>query len=129
MGCNYYLRQRVADGDRDVLEKYRVELPSLHIGKSSAGWSFTFQALENYQTSEQFDSRYVRCYRDWLYYLEKADVYEIFDEYGGIVEFDQFKKLVESKRSESNHSAQMFSSDENSYRDVEGYSFMKADFS
>jgi len=53
-----------------------------HIGKRSAGWSFTFQATE-----------YICSYVDWLSFLEN-NVGKIVDEYGDEMTLQEFTEMV-----------------------------------
>jgi hypothetical protein len=97
-----------------------------HIGKSSFGWTFTFHAIP--------DDR-IESYADWLRELEKQP--DIEDEYGNPVTVEEFKQLVESKKSqEMNHTTYCMTNGHdreyamrNCHLDDEGHSFSKGEFS
>lgn len=78
MGTNYYHIENVCEhcGRGDEGE---------HIGKSSAGWTFSFQGTPE-----------IRSYADWLARLEAGGI--IRNEYGDVVTLDEFKELVEAER-------------------------------
>lgn len=96
MGCNYYLHKNVCPhcnrSDKEI-----------HIGKSSAGWTFSFRGHRNYY-EEPYD---IKSYKDWADYLGKtlaAGDSLIKDEEGAITTFDELIKLIEDKRYEKlNH--------------------------
>jgi hypothetical protein len=84
MGTNYYLRTNIC--------KCCGRYDEVHIGKSSAGWTFSFQGFrDEYNTLK----RAVKSYKEWLEILPGG---EIFDECGEKLSLDEFKKLVEGKR-------------------------------
>lgn len=111
MGTNYYYIKKSCPtcGHSDHRE---------HIGKSSYGWQFSFQSTyEN------------KSWRDWQKELQSGEG-DIFDEYGDVISFGDFKKLVEDKQADKdnrNHAADY--PDQYSWIDPEGYSFSERDFS
>lgn len=83
MGTNYYHRTNICPKCGRFDEK--------HIGKSSSGWTFSFQG-----------SNKIRSYKDWLEILESGG--KIYDEYYCEVPLDKFKKMIENKKQEKlNH--------------------------
>ena len=117
MGTNYYV---VKNGPS-------VEEP-IHIGKSSYGWLFLFQAQNErwheppvvWQTWSQV--------LDWLqsYTVDRAD-YVIMDEYDRVISLEDFIDLVESKQiDEFNLGNPDNFSDA---RNVDGYRFTDREFS
>ena len=111
MGTNYYYIKNACKtcGHSDNRE---------HIGKSSWGWTFSFH--------ETFDCK---SWKDWQEQLISGEG-EIFDEYGDLVGFEDFKKIVEDRAHPSgemkNHAKEYPSG---SYLDSEGHSFSCGDFS
>lgn len=105
MGTNFYLRTNVCPNCGRYDEQ--------HIGKSSYGWSFTFQG-----TSE------IRSYKHWLGLLVGEG--KIFDEYGRIWTLGDFKAKVEAKQGGRNHAREY---PQYSWVDEEGHSFSEAAFS
>ena len=109
MGTNYYARV-------EPCKTCGVPKQEIHIGKSSAGWTFTFHATED-----------IRSYKDWLKFLSSKEI-RIFDEYDREVSLKKFKDLVESKRNEEHNHAKEYSGG-GSYVDNEGNSMSPHDFS
>ena len=110
MGTNYYHRKNTCEHCKRYDET--------HIGKSSAGWTFTFHATES-----------IKSYQDWLIELEKGG--KIFDEYNREVTLDEFKDMVKYKSVETNNHATYCKNDkyDNSFLDDEGNSFINGEFS
>ena len=79
MGTNYYVK-------RDPCPHCGRSDDRLHIGKSSFGWTFTFQGTET-----------IRSEDDWRRELAKPDVI-IQDEYDRPVTQEEFWLMVDSKR-------------------------------
>lgn len=117
MGTNYY--QLI-----DRCEHCGRARENRHIGKSSAGWTFSFHAIPE-------DN--VNSYQDWL--REFAISPWIQDEYGDLITVEDFKKMVEAKReSPYNHTTYCEQHHpEHAARDChldnEGHSFSKGEFS
>ena len=131
MGCNYYFtlkRNKKAELEAKIspVEKmfYSVEENPLHIGKSSLGWTFSFQKTE-----------YYKSYKEILdFYKKHKKEIRIVDEYGKTIPIDEFMELVEYKREEpNNHYYYMRKEypgdDYGDYLDEEGNSFSELDFS
>jgi len=100
MGTNYYfipkrnrttrLEKLLSPTDQIFIN---IKCIPLHIGKSSLGWTFSFQATEHYKS-----------YKELLeFYENNKKQIEIKDEYGRKITIDEFKELVEHKRSEQNN--------------------------
>ena len=131
MGTNYYFvpkKNRIEKLNRMLTQTdklfFFIGYSSMHIGKSSLGWTFTFQATEHYKS-----------YKELLtFYENNKRLIEIHDEYGEKIEIEEFKELVERKRKEpNNHCLYMRKEypgeDHGDYLDEEGNSFSKSDFS
>jgi hypothetical protein len=78
MGTNYYARYN----ECKCCNRY----DEIHIGKSSAGWTFTFHATDD-----------IKSFKDWALFLQNSGV-KIFDEYGDEKSFSQFLQLVDGKK-------------------------------
>lgn len=113
MGTNYYAHTDVCSHCGRGSEEY-------HIGKSSYGWSFSFQALEDYEAPF---SHTIDTYEKWLRALEKC---VIRDEYGEEISLEDFKAFVEAKRGGRNHA---ILHPHESFVDPDGHSFTRCDFS
>lgn len=108
MGTNYYARE-------GICEHCGSYKNSIHIGKSSAGWTFTFHATDE-----------IRNYQQWLHYLSQEGI-EIFNEYDDKFTIEDFKDIVESKKEEKfKHAVEC---DDDSYLDKEDNSFSPHEFS
>lgn len=123
MGTNYY-------AVRNGCEHCHRGDDQLHIGKSSAGWSFSFQA---YCQVETWDEKPIDSWERWQEVLQSDDVV-IRDEYEEIVTFDELAALVAGKIDEKlNHTTYMRvhhpQSAEGCTLDGDGYSFSTGDFS
>lgn len=107
MGTNYYLRKAVCSKCGRCSQEE-------HIGKSSAGWTFTFHATYN-----------IKSEKGWR---EATKSGQIYDEYNRKITYKKFWEHVDSKRNEPNNHAK-FSKEGRSYLDNEGNSFSPYDFS
>lgn len=76
MGTNHYVRKNHCE----CCNRYDREY---HIGKSSWGWAYTFQAYP----WNKLDS-----WKNWKEFL-KNEV--IIDEYGDVIDYDEFVSMVE----------------------------------
>ena len=122
MGTNYYHRINICEHCNRYNER--------HIGKSSAGWQFSFQGYD----AEQHRPA-IMSFEDWKRELQAEG--KIFDEYGGVISLDDFIKRVEDKRSQpnnhydyclSNHKEQGFDMSRD-WKDDEGHPFSYSEFS
>lgn len=111
MGTNYYARTNAC--------KCCKRGEDTHIGKSSAGWTFSFHATYE-----------IKSYKAWLKVLSKKGTL-IFDEYDREKSLEDFKKLVEAKRdAKFNHAIECKDSEyDKSFLDEEGNSFSEGEFS
>jgi hypothetical protein len=125
MGCNYYHRTNICEGCGRYDEQ--------HIGKNSAGWTFSFQGY--YEDNDPDDDEStppataIHSYRDWLRVLEAGG--KIYNEYGERVTLEEFKELVEDRRTAPhNHTTycQIHHPTDDCWLDEEGHSFSSADF-
>lgn len=112
MGTNYYAKAKTCKCCGHTPEDF-------HIGKSSAGWTFTFRAHPE-----------IRSYKQLLEYLSDK---QIVDEYRREVSLRKFMRLVERKRKGPHCMAIYEKSDEccpnDSFLDEEGHSFTDREFS
>lgn len=114
---NYYAR-----GEKEKkCEVCKHHPESIHLGKSSGGWQFSFQ----YNRGEFYKN--VEEMKEWL-----ADK-EIEDEYGAPVSHDNFWEMVAEKQKPENlNHAQMMHKDYPSHTGeyiIDGYSFSDCTFS
>lgn len=104
MGTNYYIIRKANREtkkkfhemiDKEQFEElqnelYRFEKKSkIHVGKSSCGWKFLFDA-NNFQ---YYDKNEESVWK-WL----KDNESDLYNEYGEKISFDDFKEMVESKQ-------------------------------
>jgi hypothetical protein len=80
MGTNYYVVKNVCE----CCHRYDIQY---HIGKSSWGWSFTFQGYK-------YDN--LTSWKQWKEFL-KPEI--IKDEYGDRIHWIDFVKMVENEKS------------------------------
>ena len=121
MGTNYYLHYDICECCGRHNEK--------HIGKSSAGWQFSFRGYRSPEYQPPITS-----FEDWKKELQIEG--KIFDEYGREISYEDFVALVEKKRSETynqydyckEHSAWR-NIDETDWKDDEGHPFSSTEFS
>ena len=113
MGTNYYWRH-------DICECCNRS-NTLHIGKDSGGWTFSFQA---------HDYPPIRSYQMWLENLRADGIIE--DEYGKEVSLEDFMQMVERKRKEKHdhhtYCVANYRNHRGTFHDHEGYSFSEDDF-
>ncbi len=120
MGTNYYHVEKNCEhcGHRELR----------HIGKSSMGWTFSFQGYS--------DSPEIKSYKQWLERLLQGGTIE--DEYGETVPLNEFQLMVEQKRNAKKchatyclegHSPYYHPTPEQEWLDQDGHSFSLGDFS
>ena len=113
VGTNYYHRTNLCS----TCGRY----DSRHIGKSSAGWTFSFRGHED-----------ARSWQEWRAILTAGGA--IFDEYGTPVTPENFERMVTEKQSApNNHTRYMeahYSPEAAAYDrlDEEGHAFSHRDF-
>jgi hypothetical protein len=95
----------------------------VHIGKSSAGWTFSFHATET-----------IKSYADWLRVLSSDG--RIVDDCGRVVSLDEFKAMIAEKATAPKHHTRYCDQHHTSlvlrgdvYTDPEGHSFSEGEFS
>ena len=91
MGTNYYFH-------RNTCEHCKRSDEPVHIGKSSGGWTFSFQGFR----SEDDPLGVIKSEADWRRVIAESDG-EIFDEYGARVGVTEFWRMVEAKRTAPNN--------------------------
>lgn len=116
MGTNYYA----------VRNRPTVQDP-IHIGKSSAGWLFSFQAQNDRWSEPPVIWNTYEQVKAWLYKHTVLDKdFVIMNEYDEIVSFEDFIGLVDSKQTDEHNRS---NPDNFSYsRNVDGYRFSDGDF-
>ena len=120
MGTNYYHRTEICE----CCGRYNER----HIGKSSAGWQFSFRG---YKGSEQQPN--ITSWEEWKKELQTHG--KIFNEYGKEVSFEEFVNMVEGKQSiDTNKNHYDYCKDhgwlaQTDWKDPEGYSFGSSEFS
>ena len=120
MGTNYYQRRNICEHCDRYDEK--------HIGKSSAGWQFSFQG---YKDEAKPHLHTILSFIDWKKELQISG--KIFDEYGRELSIEEFIELVEGKQSQPHnqydHCVKEGWNMDNDWKDQEGYAFTSSDFS
>lgn len=119
MGTNYYVRTPPSCGGK-CEQHCRGE--EIHLGKSSAGWTFTFRAYpapDGYGTPEAVTWP-VDDYASWHRLLSLG---AIFDEYGSEVSAGDLLVKIEGKRGGRNT---LYGSD---FIDANGNRFVSGEFS
>ena len=109
MGTNYYANVNICECCDEAKE-------TIHIGKSSAGWTFSFHSTDE-----------IASYKEWLKVLSGSNT-RIKNEYNEIVSLTKFKKMIETKRDAPNNHARDVGTDLD-FRDEEGNSFSEGEFS
>jgi hypothetical protein len=116
MGTNYYA----------VKNRPSVSEP-IHIGKSSAGWLFCFQAHnDTWEKPPVVWNTYAQV-KAWLYKhtVEEKD-FVIMDEYDEIIPYETFVQMVDKKQADEHNQS---NPDNFSYsRNVDGYRFSDGNF-
>src|SRR3990172_4852768 len=88
MGCNYYFKPN-PEPRCPTCHRSLEETGTIHIGKSSYGWAFSFHGTEK-----------IRSYADWLVVLEAGG--EISSQYDEPIPLADFKALVLAKQDGKN---------------------------
>ena len=117
MGTNYYaVKNRPTTRD------------PIHIGKSSIGWLFNFQAHnETWETPPVVWNTFNQV-KDWLKkYTVDSSEFVIIDEYDEIIPYEDFIQLVEDKQNDKHCRS---NPDNFSYHvsNVDGYRFSDSEF-
>jgi hypothetical protein len=111
MGTNYYV-----DEERDCPTCHRRHMCLIHIGKSSAGWKFTFA----WNSGDYYKS--LQEMKDWL----KGR--KITDEYGRKITRAKFWAMVRAKENEGHDHIQLDRGAKHGVI-VDGIYFMEGEFS
>ena len=121
MGTNYYFK--IQDTDLCNYCGRGEEGETLHIGKGSVGWEFSF-----YSPSDTD----IESWLDWLEFM-KTNEGKILDEYNVEISLDDFIDYVEKSRGKRNHYAYMKKefpySLHDDWCDSAGWSFTRSEFS
>lgn len=112
MGMNYYHRMN----ECAFCKRY----DEIHIGKSSFGWSFAFQGYPDGPII------IIKSYQDWLIVLKVVG--DIYNEEGNEISVEEFKAMVESKRT-AEHNQAIDHPSSHDWLDPEGYAFCDLEFS
>jgi hypothetical protein len=100
MGTNYYFKAKAGE---------LAQCGEIHIGKSSGGWAFSFQAYEEEGGERELATSYqgalrvkvtiprlvIKSWAEWQAFLH-ATAGVIVDEYGSEISLDEFEELVRS---------------------------------
>jgi len=124
MGTNYYIQTSEAKACPQC--GYVTEGTRIHIGKSSAGWEFSFHATPA-----------LRSWKSWKQYLlEHQRNNEIVNEYGMVFTIGEFANIVEKRWHQSDlRNATKESRDSEGqnkpgyFLDNQGHSFSEGEFS
>ena len=116
MGTNYYVRP----GECENPCAHCRAPETIHLGKSSAGWTFSFRAYPDPASSPEGVTWPVADFPSWLKLL---DLGKIEDEYGQPVTRDALVAKVEAKRGGQSELSG------HDYRDAGGNRFVPGEFS
>lgn len=123
MGTNYYHRTNICE-HCDRFDEH-------HIGKASAGWTFSFHGEREEITERNPLGEVIASFDDWK---DRLSLGKIFDEYGTEVAFEEFVRMVERKKQEKCNHTEYCKVDHPSHAqenwlDNEGNSFSEGEFS
>ena len=121
MGTNYYHRSNTCL----CCDRYDEH----HIGKSSAGWTFNFHGERDKNPEFNPLGETIVSFADWK---KRLKIGRIFDEYDEEISFEDFVKLIESKRNEkNNHTLYCRENhpEQKCWIDENGHSFSEGEFS
>lgn len=142
MGTNYYLKYNEC--------KCCNRFDQIHLGKSSGGWKFTFQTIENFELklvdpahviADSEETITIESWKDLQKFLRMCVIdfktARIVDEYGEPHSLEEFEKLVRDKFIDKNKSHYWEVKNDTRYPmdaereliDEEGHSFSRTDFS
>ena len=119
MGTNYYVRTEPSCGGKCERHCHGEEI---HLGKSSAGWAFTFRAYPNPEYAPEAVTWPVSDYASWHRLLSLGAV---FDEYGREVSPDDLLVKIEGKRGGRHHTPQRVNG---TSQDSDGNDFIDREF-
>ena len=121
MGTNYYLVNRCSCGEA-VKDK-------IHLGKSSAGWSFMFRGYKKYEEDLPYGDQ-VTNYSEWEDLITQS-TWEVEDEYmRGIdsLEFIEYAKNMQGKHHAESTEGRYAPASFDHNKMVDGRSFTFAEF-
>lgn len=142
MGTNYYL----VYNECKCCKRYS----EVHLGKSSMGWKFTFQTIEDFpirevdpayeiaDSDEKIEIKSWLVLREFLHkYVEEFKSARIRDEYNSDIPLDEFIEMINKKNISTNKShywemkndTQWSFNAEEECIDDEGHSFSRREFS
>jgi hypothetical protein len=128
MGTNYYLMVNVCPTCKHPENQY-------HIGKSSMGWSFTFQALKGYESPTGAPINSAKDWRDAMSMKINGKRVRIMSEYKRPISAKKFWEMVDEKKQGKNHHTETTGGprqlwkDDRSWIDAEGHAFCTGYFS
>ncbi len=93
MGCNYYLRKN----ECTCCKRY----DEVHIGKSSHGWTFSFQGYDGKHYKDNGFDKPIKSWKDWKEVLSKED--DIYDEYGRKISLEELEGIIEDRKDQPNN--------------------------
>ena len=96
MGTNYYVRTKPSCGGKCADHCHGEDI---HLGKSSAGWAFTFRAYPDAGQAPEAVTWPVVDAESWMRLLDLGNIY---DEYGRIMTSVELLDVIESKLSGKN---------------------------
>lgn len=107
MGTNYYVHIKLSESEKERLKrlidedniselKYSLPEYEIHIGKSSGGWQFLF----NHNNNEYYERT-----RESIDSFIRDEDHIFMDEYGDLMDPDEFWEKVDSKKDLWDHKA------------------------
>lgn len=122
MGCNFYIVEPLTVNNKSEANPY--DRQNIHMGKSSAGWTFSFHAVAEMKTAKEHMAYYQ--------YLVSVG-WQIFNDYGEELTFNEFNCMVEAKKNSPHNQEREYPSNiewgKNGWLDPEGNSFSAGEFS
>jgi len=110
----------------NVCEHCKRSEQSFHIGKNSAGWTFSFQAYYEVRSPDiNGEIIPIQSFSDWKNFFNSVPG-EIRDEYNEVISVKDFIELVESKKTEKYNHAQCLRDAKNGDKEAQtlwGFSF------
>ena len=111
MGTNYYYRINLCSNCN--------RFDSLHIGKSSKGWTFIFRGYRE-------EKLIIESYKQLINHLKKGG--NIFNEYGKEIILEEFMKMIEKKKISPLNYSEKYEFIPGNWIDEEGHSFTSSLF-
>lgn len=116
MGINYYA----------VRSRPTTEEP-IHIGKSSAGWLFSFHQVNDEWHEPQIVWNTYNQVKEWLYeYTVKNSLYVILNEYDEEISCEDFFAMVDAKQKDPACKGNLKNFDY--AKNIDGYRFIEGEF-